>query len=103
MIAASIGPDLFKQNYADVFKGDARWNEIALARRRALRLGRQIHLHQEPAVLRRHDACRSARSRDINGARVLGLFGDSITTDHISPAGDIKATRPPASSCRDAA
>jgi aconitate hydratase len=37
---------------------------------------------------------------DIRGLRTLGIFGDSVTTDHISPAGSIKPTSPPASTCR---
>ena len=52
------------------------------------------HLRQEPAVLRRHDRRSRRRSSDIHGARVLAVLGDSVTTDHISPAGSIKATSP---------
>ena len=62
------------------------------ARRYAV--GRSVDLHQEPALLRRHDDGRRHASTDIHGARVLGLFGDSITTDHISPAGNIKKDSP---------
>ena len=85
MIAATVGPEMFKQNYANVFKGDTRWNQIASPDGESFALGRRFHLHQEPALLRRHDDGRSARIDDVHGARVLGLFGDSITTDHISP------------------
>lgn len=57
-------------------------------------LGRQLDLCAEPALLRRHGQDRLRRLSDIKGARVLGLFGDKITTDHISPASSIKAASP---------
>jgi aconitate hydratase len=56
-------------------------------------LGRQLDLCAEPALFRGHGQEVPAIS-DIKGARVLGLFGDKITTDHISPAGSIKAASP---------
>ncbi len=58
------------------------------AGRQALRLGRRLDLREEPALLRRHDGD-AAAAGDIRGARVLALLGDSVTTDHISPAGTI--------------
>ena len=63
-------------------------------RRPDLRLGRQLDLRAEPALLRGHRPRRRSRITDIVGARILGLFGDKITTDHISPAGSIKAASP---------
>ena len=64
------------------------------AGRRPLRVGRVVHLHPQPAVLRRADASSRRRSADIAGARVLALLGDSVTTDHISPAGSIQPDSP---------
>ena len=64
------------------------------AERRDLRVGRRLDLRAAPAVLRRHRRRRPSRSRDIVGARVLALLGDSVTTDHISPAGAIRPTVP---------
>ncbi len=93
VIAKTIGPDLFKQNYADVFKGDARWNEIAPPEGERYGWdGKSTYIKNPPYF----DGMSMAvgKIRDVHGARVLGLFGDSITTDHISPAGDIKATSP---------
>jgi aconitate hydratase len=93
VIAKTIGPDLFKQNYADVFKGDARWNEIAPPEGERYGWdGKSTYIKNPPYF----DGMSMSvgKIRDIAGARVLGLFGDSITTDHISPAGDIKATSP---------
>jgi aconitate hydratase len=93
VIARTIGPDLFKHNYADVFKGDARWNEIAPPEGERYGWdGKSTYIKNPPYF----DGMSMSvgKIRDIHGARVLGLFGDSITTDHISPAGDIKATSP---------
>ena len=53
-----------------------------------------LDLRAPPAVLRRHAARTRSRSRDITGARVLAYLGDSVTTDHISPAGAIKKDSP---------
>ena len=59
-----------------------------------LRVGGRLHLHPQADVPRRHDDGRRRPPRDITGARVLALLGDSVTTDHISPAGSIKADSP---------
>ena len=69
--------------------------------RRHLRLGRELDLRPVAAVLREQG---SGASEDIIGARPLGIFGDSVTTDHISPAGAIKAdlARPANTSSRTA-
>ena len=53
-------------------------------------------LHSRAAVLRRISRWQPGKIEEIRGARPLGIFGDSVTTDHISPAGAIKATRRPA-------
>ena len=55
---------------------------------------RQVHLHPGTAVLRELLDASPATSREIKGARALAIFGDSVTTDHISPAGSIKKTSP---------
>jgi aconitate hydratase len=93
VIAATIGPDLFKHNYADVFKGDSRWNQIASPEGERYGWdGKSTYIKNPPYF--DGMSMQIGRINDIHGARVLGLFGDSITTDHISPAGDIKATSP---------
>jgi aconitate hydratase len=84
------------QQYADVFAGDERWQQAAGARGRPLRLGSRLDLHPQAAVLRGHDDEPAPLGRH-RGARVLALLGDSVTTDHISPAGSIKADSPPGS------
>ncbi len=93
VIARTLGPDLFRNNYADVFKGDSRWNLIAAP------VGERYGWDEKSTYIKNppyFDGMRMQIGKigDITGARVLGIFGDSITTDHISPAGDIKATSP---------
>jgi aconitate hydratase len=92
-IAASIGPDMFKKNYADVFKGDSRWNKIASPEGEIFAWSDDSTYIKNPPYF---DGMSMSigRIEDIHGARLLGLFGDSITTDHISPAGNIKASSP---------
>ncbi len=92
-IAASIGPEMFKKNYADVFKGDSRWNQIASPEGEIFAWsGDSTYIKNPPYFDGMSMAIGSIA--DIRGARLLGLFGDSITTDHISPAGNIKASSP---------
>ncbi|HVH32945.1 MAG TPA: aconitate hydratase AcnA, partial [Tahibacter sp.] len=93
VIAATVGPEMFKKNYADVFKGDSRWNQIQSPEGGIYSWdGASTYIKNPPYF----DGMTMdvGTIQDIHGARVLGLFGDSITTDHISPAGDIKATSP---------
>jgi len=92
-IIAAIGPEMFKKNYADVFRGDSRWNQIASPDGAAFAWDDASTYIKNPPYF---DGMSMAVGTiaDIHGARVLGLFGDSITTDHISPAGNIKASSP---------
>ena len=93
VIAATIGPETFKQNYADVFKGDNRWNTIDSP-------DGDLYAWDDASTYIKNPPYFEGMTMevgsigDIHGARVLGLFGDSITTDHISPAGNIKADSP---------
>ncbi|MBA3485699.1 MAG: aconitate hydratase, partial [Lysobacter sp.] len=93
MIAATVGPELFAQNYADVFKGDSRWNQIASAEGESFEWDDASTYIKNPPYF---DGMTMdvGTIDDIHGARVMGLFGDSITTDHISPAGNIKHDSP---------
>jgi aconitate hydratase len=86
--------DLFEQKYAEVFKGDENWQAVQGADRRDLCLGRRLDLRPEPALFPSAWARSRRRHRHQSDARILGLFGDKITTDHISPAGSIKAASP---------
>jgi aconitate hydratase len=93
VIASTIGPDMFKHNYADVFKGDSRWNQIDAPKGERYGWDAKSTYIKNPPYFDGM-TMQPGRIADIRGARCLGLFGDSITTDHISPAGDIKATSP---------
>ena len=93
VIDATLDAEMFTRAYADVFAGDERWRALDAPDRRHLRLGRRLHLRAPPALPRRHDRRTRAR-RDIDGARVLVMLGDSVTTDHVSPAGAIPPHTP---------
>ncbi|WP_288006837.1 aconitase family protein, partial [Acidiphilium sp.] len=91
-IAGAINPAMFEKNYADVFKGDSRWNQTASPDGALFRWDDSTYIKNPPYF--DGMTAEPGSIEDIHGARVLGLFGDSITTDHISPAGNIKAKTP---------
>ncbi|MFT4196887.1 MAG: aconitate hydratase AcnA [Pseudoxanthomonas sp.] len=93
VIAATIGPEMFKQNYADVFKGDTRWNTIQSPDGELYAWDPASTYIKNPPYFDGM-TMQVGHVEDVHGARVLGLFGDSITTDHISPAGNIKKDSP---------
>jgi aconitate hydratase len=92
-IAENITREMFKSRYADVFKGDQNWQQIAAGSGLTYGWNAQSTYVQNPPYFQsiQRDAKPVA---DIVNARILGLFGDKITTDHISPAGSIKTTSP---------
>ncbi|MNM64525.1 Aconitate hydratase [compost metagenome] len=92
-IAATVGPEMFKQNYADVFKGDSRWAQIESPEGQAYLWNSDSTYIKNPPYFDGM-TMQVGTISDVHGARVLGLFGDSITTDHISPAGNIKKDSP---------
>ncbi|PZQ20194.1 MAG: aconitate hydratase, partial [Stenotrophomonas acidaminiphila] len=92
-IARTVGPEMFAKNYADVFKGDSRWNTIASPDGDLYAWdGDSTYIKNPPYF--DGMSMEVGSIDDVHGARVLGLFGDSITTDHISPAGNIKKDSP---------
>src|SRR5690606_39013264 len=93
MIAATVGPELFAKNYADVFKGDTRWNSMDSPESELYPWDEASTYIKNPPYFEGM-TMEVGSIDDIHGARVLGLFGDSITTDHISPAGAIKKDSP---------
>ncbi|MBI5447208.1 MAG: aconitate hydratase AcnA [Gammaproteobacteria bacterium] len=90
---ANVSSDMFKKEYAEVFDGDAHWKNINAGVGETYRWNQQSTYVQNPPFFDQMEAMPAALS-DIQSARVLALFGDSITTDHISPAGAIKADSP---------
>jgi aconitate hydratase len=91
-IAGAINPQMFKDSYADVFKGDSRWNAIASPDGQTYAWDDSTYIKNPPYF--DNMTAEAGTIEDIHGARAMGIFGDSITTDHISPAGSIKKDSP---------
>jgi aconitate hydratase len=92
-ISAIVTADMFKKNYASVFAGDSRWNAIEVPAGDRYQWDGSSTYVQNPPYFAGITMVPKPVS-DIRGARLLAKLGDSITTDHISPAGDIKAATP---------
>ncbi len=92
-IVKYVTRDLFKAKYADVFKGDENWQGIATGSGQTYEWDSNSTYVQNPPYFQGMKKS-AAGAGDIAGARILGLLGDKITTDHISPAGSIKAASP---------
>ena len=92
-VADNITRDMFKSRYADVFKGDTNWQGIASGAGLTYGWDGQSTYVQNPPYFTSISPTPRVIS-DIKNARILALFGDKITTDHISPAGSIKAASP---------
>ena len=89
----SISKRLFQKKYADVFKGDKHWRGIKITKSDTYTWDPKSTYVQNPPYFTRMPK-KPEPVTDIVNARILGLFLDSITTDHISPAGSIKAASP---------
>jgi aconitate hydratase len=90
---ASVSTEMFRQQYADVFGGDTRWRELTVP------TGDRFAWDPDSTYIRNPPffeglTLETVPVKDVSGARVLALLGDSITTDHISPAGSIKKDSP---------
>jgi aconitate hydratase len=92
-VRRSISKKMFQKKYGDVFKGDEHWRRIKVAKGDTYAWDPDSTYVQNPPYFRRMGR-RPEAITDIVNARILGLFLDSITTDHISPAGSIKAASP---------
>ncbi|MGL4494489.1 MAG: aconitate hydratase AcnA [Beijerinckiaceae bacterium] len=84
---------IFKARYADVFKGDANWGKVKAPAGETYKWDMGSTYVQNPPYFEGM-TMQPEPVKDIVNARILGLFGDKITTDHISPAGSIKAASP---------
>ncbi len=93
VVRASVTPQMFAERYGNVFAGDQHWQAIKVGAGRTYGWDSKSTYVQNPPYFEGMSMTPSA-PRDIADARVLGLFGDSITTDHISPAGSIKKVSP---------
>ena len=92
-VAKNVTRKAFAKRYKDVFKGDAQWRKIKVTKGMNYAWDGDSTYVANPPYFDGLSMTPSA-VKDVDGARVLGLFLDSITTDHISPAGDIKASSP---------
>ena len=93
IVGSSISRDMFEKDYADVFAGDERWKNLPTPDGDVFAWdGASTYVRKPPYF--EGMAMEPAPVEDIAGARVLALLGDSVTTDHISPAGAIKADSP---------
>ncbi|WP_181705100.1 aconitate hydratase AcnA [Chthonobacter rhizosphaerae] len=92
-IRRNVTKEIFETKYADVFKGDANWQAISVAAGLTYAWDEGSTYVQNPPYFVGMGR-KPGDVSDIHGARILGLFLDSITTDHISPAGSIKAASP---------
>ena len=95
VISSSINREMFTESYADVFKGDERWQNLPTPS------GSTFEWDPASTYVRKAPYFDGMPAEpepvtDIKGARVLALLGDSVTTDHISPAGSIKRGTPAA-------
>jgi len=99
-VAKNVTRQIFAKKYADVFKGDANWRKIAVKGGLTYEWDDRSTYVQNPPYFEGMDK-RQRPIEDIVDARVLGLFLDSITTDHISPAGSIKEASPAGEYLRD--
>ncbi|MBK8770595.1 MAG: aconitate hydratase AcnA [Rhizobiales bacterium] len=92
-IRKNITPKMFKARYSDVFKGDKNWRGVKSGKGETYGWDNTSTYVQNPPYFQGMTKTPKPVT-DIVSARVLGLFGDKITTDHISPAGSIKAASP---------
>ncbi|MEU8318236.1 aconitate hydratase AcnA [Nonomuraea sp. NPDC048881] len=95
VVHSSIGRDMFERDYADVFKGDDHWRSLPIP------TGDTFEWDPSSTYVRKAPYFEGMPEKpepvtDISGARVLVKVGDSVTTDHISPAGSIKVGTPAA-------
>jgi aconitate hydratase len=92
-IASSIDRKMFVDSYADVFKGDERWRNLPTPSGNTFAWDPKSTYVRKPPYFDGM-SMETTPVSNINGARVLATLGDSVTTDHISPAGNIKAGTP---------
>lgn len=90
---AKVKQSMFQKEYADVFMGDAQWQSIRVAEGQTYQWDEHSTYIQHPPFFQNLTPNPSA-IKPIEQAYILALLGDSITTDHISPAGSIKANSP---------
>jgi len=89
----AVTAEMFRRSYADVFSGDERWQQLDVPEGNRFEWDGSSTYIRKPTFLEGMTMT-APPAQEIRGARVLALLGDSVTTDHISPAGSIKADSP---------
>jgi len=92
-MSAALKPEVFKKLYSDFAEQNPKWNEIPSTTGNVYEWDRQSTYIQEPPFFTDF-SLEPGTIAEIKGARPMGIFGDSVTTDHISPAGAIKKDSP---------
>ena len=93
LMQTALQPDVFRKLYKDFAAQNPKWNEIPSSTGNVYEWDRKSTYIQEPPFFEKF-SMQPGEIREIKGARPLAIFGDSVTTDHISPAGSIKKTSP---------
>jgi aconitate hydratase len=93
LMETTLKPEVFRRLYGNFSGQNPKWNEIPSSTGNVYEWDRQSTYIQEPPFFENF-SMQPAGISEIKGARALGVFGDSVTTDHISPAGSIKKTSP---------
>jgi aconitate hydratase len=93
LMQSALQPDVFRRLYKDFAAQNPKWNEISSSTGNVYEWDRKSTYIQEPPFFENF-AMSPGSIAPITGARALGIFGDSVTTDHISPAGSFKKTTP---------
>jgi aconitate hydratase len=93
LIESSINTDMFTSEYGSIFDGDARWQELDTPSGNVFEWDDQSTYVRKPPYFEGM-TLETTPVADVSGARVLAKLGDSVTTDHISPAGSFKADTP---------
>jgi len=92
-IRKAVTPASFRKRYVNVFEGDSNWKKVKVKKGQTYQWDIGSTYVKHPPYFEGMGV-KPAAVEEVKGARILALFGDSITTDHISPAGSIKATSP---------
>ena len=98
VIKKNISREVFEKKYSDLFKGDVAWQNISVEKSDTYKWDLDSTYIRLPNFF---DDLNRDNAVEIKGAKILGLFGDSITTDHISPAGNISNSSPAAAYLRE--
>jgi len=92
-VAAAVKPEQYRSSYAVVFEGDERWRNLDVPKGQTFAWDDRSTYVKHPPYFEAMPRVPAA-TREVSGVRVLALLGDSVTTDHISPAGSIKKDGP---------